>query len=189
MEILVSNVIEILTHWVWPVLLFVFGLGAVVFVHELGHFLVAKAVGIKVERFAIGFGPRICGYRGKETDYSLMLLPLGGYVKMLGQEDFASLEEGGGEPDPRAYSSKSVGARFAVISAGVIMNVIFAAILFMIIGMIGMPTQAPVVGDTTPGAPASMAKITWLDDSGKPIDAKAPPIPRTNPKPSNRATG
>ena len=176
MEILTLSVIAVLTQWVWPIFLFLFGLGAVVFVHELGHFLVAKAVGIKVERFAIGFGPRVCGYRGKETDYSIMLLPLGGYVKMLGQEDFAPLKEGE-EPDPRAYSSKSVGARFAVISAGVVMNVIFSAIMFMIIGMIGMPVQAPVVGGTVPDSPASTEKITWLDDSGKPLDAKDPACP------------
>ncbi|MBL7218815.1 MAG: site-2 protease family protein [Phycisphaerae bacterium] len=182
MEIVTLSIITILTQWVWPIFLFVFGLGAVVFVHELGHFLVAKAVGIKVERFAIGFGPRLCGYRGKETDYSLMLLPLGGYVKMLGQEDFAPLEDDKGAPDPRAYSSKSVGARFAVISAGVIMNVIFAAVLFVIIGMIGMPVQAPVVGSTEPGFPANTAKITWLDDSGKPLDTKDPEYPTDQPE-------
>ena len=175
MEISTLSIVAILTDWIWPIFLFVFGLGAVVFVHELGHFLVAKAVGIKVERFAIGFGPRVCGYRGKETDYSIMLLPLGGYVKMLGQEDFAPLKEGE-EPDPRAYSSKSVGARFAVISAGVIMNVIFAAILFVIIGMIGMSTPAPIVGGTAPGMPANTAKITWRDDAGLPINPEDPRI-------------
>ncbi|MCP4379769.1 MAG: PDZ domain-containing protein [bacterium] len=182
MEILSLSIVGILTQWVWPVFLFIFGLGAVVFVHELGHFLVAKAVGIKVERFAIGFGPRVCGYRGKETDYSLMLLPLGGYVKMLGQEDFEPLKEDQGEPDPRAYSSKSVGARFAVISAGVIMNVIFAAIMFVIIGMVGMPTPAPVIGATVPGSPASTAEITWLDDSGKPMSPTDPGYPKDQPK-------
>ncbi|MDP6546081.1 MAG: site-2 protease family protein [Phycisphaerae bacterium] len=178
MEIATLSVITILSQWVWPILLFIFGLGTVVFVHELGHFLVAKAVGIKVERFAIGFGPRVCGYRGKETDYSLMLLPLGGYVKMLGQEDFEKLKEDEGEPDPRAYSSKSVGARFAVISAGVIMNVIFAAVLFVIVGMIGIQFPAPVVGSTDPGFPSDTEKITWLDDSGKPMDASHPQYPK-----------
>ncbi|MDP6637059.1 MAG: site-2 protease family protein [Phycisphaerae bacterium] len=181
MEIIALSVVAILTQWVWPIFLFIFGLGAVVFVHELGHFLVAKAVGIKVERFAIGFGPRVCGYRGKETDYSLMLLPLGGYVKMLGQEDFAPLEEDA-EPDPRAYSSKSVGARFAVIAAGVTMNVIFAAIMFVIIGMVGMPVPAPVIGATVPGSPANTAEITWLDDSGQPMDARIPGYPADQPR-------
>jgi len=180
MEIHVLSIMAILTEWVYPIFLFVFGLGAVVFVHELGHFLVAKAVGIKVERFAIGFGPRVCGYRGKETDYSLMLLPLGGYVKMLGQEDFAPLKEGE-QPDPRSYGSKSVGARFAVISAGVIMNVIFAAILFVIIGMVGMPVEAPVVGGTLPGYPAAAAEITWVDEAGRPIDTESPNYPADQP--------
>ena len=182
MEILTLSIVAVLTQWVWPIFLFLFGLGAVVFVHELGHFLVAKAVGIKVERFAIGFGPRVCGYQGKETDYSIMLLPLGGYVKMLGQEDFAPLKDDKGEPDPRAYSSKSVGARFAVISAGVIMNVIFAAVMFVIIGMIGIPVQAPVVGGTVPGFPASTEEITWLDDSLEPMNTKAPGYPTDQPK-------
>ncbi|MBT3200196.1 MAG: PDZ domain-containing protein [Phycisphaerales bacterium] len=171
-----QEIVSIFTEWIWPVFLFIFGLGAVVFVHELGHFLVAKAVGIKVERFAIGFGPRVCGYRGKETDYSIMLLPLGGYVKMLGQEDVAPLKEDE-EPDPRSYTSKSVGARFAVISAGVIMNVIFAAIMFVIIGMIGKPENAPVIGGTVPNLPAGEAVITWLDASGEPIDAKSSDYP------------
>ncbi|MDP6044936.1 MAG: site-2 protease family protein, partial [Phycisphaerae bacterium] len=181
MEIHALGVIAFLTHWVWPIFLFVFGLGAVVFVHELGHFLVAKAVGIRVERFALGFGPRVCGYRGKETDYSIMLLPLGGYVKMLGQDDIAPLKEGE-ELDSRSYLSKSVGARFAVISAGVIMNVIFAAIMFVIIGMIGMPVPAPVVGGTVPGYPGSSSEITWVDQSGKPIDPASADYPKDQPK-------
>jgi len=191
MDLFISNVTAVFTQWVWPILLFVFGLGVVVFVHELGHFLVAKAAGIRVKRFALGFGPRICGYRGKETDYSIMLFPLGGYIKMAGQEDFAPLEDDKGEPDPRAYSSKSVGARFAVISAGVIMNVIFAAIMFVVIGMIGKPGISPTIGDTAPGSPARTAKIMWLDDSDQPMDVKAPGYPKDQPetpKPGDRMT-
>ena len=66
------------SQWVWPILQFVIGLGLVVFVHELGHFLVAKASGIRVDRFALGFGPRIFGVKKGETDYCVCLLPLGG---------------------------------------------------------------------------------------------------------------
>jgi len=172
MDILTS-IVWVLTDWVWPFFLFLFGLGVVVFVHELGHFLVAKAVGIKVERFAIGFGPRLFGYRGRETDYCVMMLPLGGYVKMLGQEDFAPLDGSGEAPDPRSYAAKSVGARFAVIAAGVTMNVIFAGIMFVILGMVGMSFQAPVVGDTLPGFPADEATIVWLDESGEPLGDNA----------------
>ncbi len=147
------------SQWLWPILLLVIGLGFVIFVHELGHFLAAKAVGIKVERFAIGFGPRLVGFRKGETDYCIKLLPLGGYVKMLGQEDVRPLEEN--QSDPRAFNNKSVGARFFVISAGVVMNVIFAAIFFIIVCMIGMRFQAPVIGGTIKGMPAAMAKIQW----------------------------
>src|SRR5512146_2449189 len=118
------------------ILEFLVGLSVIVFVHELGHFLVAKWVGIKVEQFAFGFGKRLFGFQWGETDYRVNLIPLGGYVKMLGQEDFKPLEENA-KPDPRSFEQKSVGARFAVISAGVIMNVILAAVLFVIIGLVG----------------------------------------------------
>ena len=79
------SIVELWQIWIWPFVLFFSGLGLVIFIHELGHFLVAKAVGIKVERFALGFGPRLFGKRTGETDYCVNLLPLGGYVKMLGQ--------------------------------------------------------------------------------------------------------
>jgi len=102
------------SQWVWPILQFVIGLGLVVFVHELGHFLVAKASGIRVDRFALGFGPRIFGVKKGETDYCVCLLPLGGYVMMLGQEDVKQAEPAG--DDLRDYRNKSVGTRLRVIS-------------------------------------------------------------------------
>ncbi|HUU23848.1 MAG TPA: site-2 protease family protein, partial [Phycisphaerae bacterium] len=135
MDIMAVSIAGLFADWIWPVLGFVAGLGLVIFVHELGHFLVAKAVGIKVERFALGFGPRLLGFVRNETDYCVNLLPLGGYVKMLGQEDFKPLE--GEQADPRAFYNKSVGARLAVISAGVVMNVILAAVLFVIVCLVG----------------------------------------------------
>ena len=149
-------------HWALPVALLVFGLGMVVFVHELGHFLVAKLVGIKVERFALGFGKRLFGFKFGETDYCIKLLPLGGYIKMLGQEDLGPVEDG--QTDPRAFCNKSIAARFGVISAGVIMNVIFAALLFVIIYMSGVRYLAPVVGAVVPGWPADQAKVHWPDE-------------------------
>jgi regulator of sigma E protease len=137
MDVLLSSVIaDVWFDWVWPVLQFIIGLGLVVFVHELGHFLVARKVGIHVERFALGFGPRLLGIKRGGTDYCICAFPLGGYVKMLGQEDFAPLEEEA-QPDPRSFAAKSVGQRFAVIAAGVVMNTIFAALLFLTVGMIG----------------------------------------------------
>jgi len=159
MEILAFAIASFVTNWLWPVALFLIGLGLVIFVHELGHFLVAKFVGIQVDKFAMGFGPRLFGIKWGETDYCVNLLPLGGYVKMLGQEDFKPLEEG--EQNPRSYNNKSPGARMAVISAGVIMNVIFAAVLFIIVGLVGKDFVAPVIGSTLSGFPASEVELAW----------------------------
>jgi regulator of sigma E protease len=151
-------------HWLWPILQLAIGLGLVIFVHELGHFLVAKFVGIKVERFAIGFGPRLFGVKKGETDYCVNALPLGGYVKMLGQEDFAPMDEAQ-QQDPRSFAAKSVGARLAVISAGVVMNVILASLLFVLIGLVGKEFMAPVVGDVVAGYPAATAPIVWPEQN------------------------
>ncbi len=149
----------------WPILQFIIGLGLMVFVHELGHFLAAKWVGIRVERFALGFGPRVLGVKWGETDYCLNLLPLGGYIKMLGQEDFAPLQEQK-QVNPRSYEAKSVGARMLVISAGVVMNAITAIIMFVVIAMIGYEFPAPVLGSVKPHFPASQARITWTKAPG-----------------------
>ncbi|MCY2927138.1 MAG: site-2 protease family protein, partial [Planctomycetota bacterium] len=158
MEILAVSELGIWGEYILPILLLVLGLSMVIFVHELGHFMVAKLVGIKVERFALGFGKRVFGFRKGETDYCFNLFPLGGYIKMLGQEDVAPLTE---QADPRAFNNKSVGARFAVISAGVIMNVIFAAILYVVLGLTGIRFEAPVVGGVVPGSPAASAKVDF----------------------------
>ncbi len=160
-----GQITGIFGQWIWPLLQLIIGLGVVILVHELGHFLVAKAVGIKVERFAIGFGPRLVGFTGGETEYCINVLPLGGYVKMLGQEDFAPMDQSQ-QRDPRSFTAKSVGARFLVISAGVVMNIILAALLFIvIIGLVGKEFMAPVVGETVRGYPAATAEISWIDES------------------------
>jgi regulator of sigma E protease len=171
------------SQWIWPLAQFVIGLGLVVFVHELGHFLVAKAVGIQVERFALGFGPRLFGVVLGETDYCVNVFPLGGYVKMLGQEDFRPLTESD-QPDPRAYNAKSVSARMAVISAGVAMNVLFAALLFVIVALTGKKFLAPVVGGVTKHFPASKARITWHRAPGP----TTRPVATVGLKPGDRIT-
>ena len=158
---LLTSLMGFWTKWAWPILQLAIGLGLVIFVHELGHYLLAKFVGIKVERFALGFGPRVVGFKRGETDYCIKLLPLGGYVKMLGQEDLAPDKE---ITDPRAFGNKSIGARMAVVSAGVVMNVIFAAVLFVVVGLVGMQFVAPVVGGVMPDWPAHTAKIVWQVD-------------------------
>jgi regulator of sigma E protease len=108
-------------------------IGVLIFVHELGHLLAAKAVDIEVPRFSIGFGPRIAGFTIGETEYVISALPLGGYVRMAGMEDTSALEGGAeGEelgPSPRDFDAKPLWARAMVISAGVIMNFLFAIIV------------------------------------------------------------
>jgi regulator of sigma E protease len=134
-------------------------LGVLIFVHEFGHFITAKMVDIEVPRFSIGFGPKIIGFRRGETEYVISLLPLGGYVKMAGMEEMEDIEGGPtqgdarppGErrPGPRDFESKSLGARTLVISAGVIMNLLFAVFAFTTLGLVwGVPqTPEPVIGN------------------------------------------
>ncbi|MFO0945252.1 MAG: RIP metalloprotease RseP [Planctomycetota bacterium] len=132
-------------------------LGLVIFVHELGHFLVARWAGVLVERFSIGFGPVLLSFRRGETEYALSAIPLGGYVKMLGQTDTPEVEEQ--TDDERSYQNKSVGARMAIISAGVVMNLIFGFFCFMIAYWLGVPYRPAIVGETIPAKPAWTAGI------------------------------
>lgn len=171
MEFLMSN-------FYFTFALIVIGFGFLIFVHELGHFLVAKMVGIKTTQFAIGFGHSLLTWRKGmgfrvgttepeyekllaegadpatlgETEYRLNYIPLGGYVKMLGQED---MDPSARSEDPRAFNNKSVSARFAVISAGVIMNLIFGMIFFVIAFMSGVMFPPAIVGSVMPDSPAS----------------------------------
>lgn len=147
--------------WLWPIILVIFGFGVVIFVHELGHFLMARLVGIKVETFALGFGPRLFGFKRGQTDYSIRLLPLGGYVKMLGQEDLAIDQEkvlATGQ-DPASFLAKTPGQRMLVISGGVVMNVIFAAFAFILVFMHGWKTIDALVGRVEPDSPAAKAGL------------------------------
>jgi len=111
-------------------------LGVLIFVHELGHFGAAKLVGVEVQRFSIGLGPKLFGFKWGETEYVFSAIPLGGYVKMGGMEDeVMEMVEGGkaGEPrvpGPRDFDGKPIWARTLVISAGVIMNMIFAFAIY-----------------------------------------------------------
>lgn len=152
----------ILAAWssVWPYLAMIGGFSLIVFVHELGHFAVAKWAGVRVERFAIGFGRELFGFTKGETRYSFNLLPLGGYVKMLGQEDFDDKsEELKFKDDPRSFMNKPVGHRMAIVSAGVIMNIIFACIVFMIVFLIGMEAPPPRIAGIEPDSPAEKAGL------------------------------
>lgn len=136
---------------IWAYVLVALGLGLVVFIHELGHFLVAKRAGVKVETFSIGFGPVLFGFKRGETRYVISALPLGGYVMMLG-EDGSNDEEN--TTDPRAFQNKPVGARMAIMAAGVIMNVILGLAFFVAAYKLGMNYIPPIVGAVIPGSPA-----------------------------------
>ncbi|MHC4695853.1 MAG: RIP metalloprotease RseP [Planctomycetota bacterium] len=144
----------------WPYLAMVIGFSLIIFVHELGHFLVAKWAGVRVEKFAIGFGREIAGVTRGETRYSFNILPFGGYVKMLGQEDFDDkANELIFKDDPHSFINKPVGHRAAIVSAGVIMNVLFACLLFMIVFLIGMEADTTRIGYVEPDTPADKAGL------------------------------
>jgi regulator of sigma E protease len=111
--------------------IFIGALMILVFIHELGHFLAAKAIGMRVERFSVGFPPRIWGFQYKETDYCIGATPLGGYVKISGMVDESmDTEFLDKEPEPWEYRSKPVWQRMIVITAGVIFNMILAFFIF-----------------------------------------------------------
>ncbi len=135
-------------------------------VHELGHFITAKASGVKVEEFGIGFPPRLLSVRRGETLYSLNAIPLGGFVKMAGEED---------PKEPRSLASKSVGIRLLVLSAGSLMNALLPLLLFSIAFMIphNVVIGQVFVEEVAPNSPAAMAGIEsgdmFLRIDGKPV--------------------
>ncbi|MBD3299499.1 MAG: RIP metalloprotease RseP [candidate division Zixibacteria bacterium] len=137
----------------------VFVLGVLIFVHELGHFLVAKWAGIKVERFSLGFPPKMIGKTVGETEYCLSWVPLGGYVKMAGENPEESEITG----DPREFMSKSVGTRFWVIAAGPLMNFVAAVLIFIgVLWLHGRDVPDPnsvIVGPVIEDGPADQVGI------------------------------
>ena len=153
----IPSILTELWDRIWPVLLLAFGFGMVIFVHELGHFLAAKWVGIRVDVFSLGFGKRLLGVRRGETDYRISVVPLGGYVKMLGQDD---LNPGDRTDDERSLCNKTIGQRLLVFSAGVTMNLIAALVMFIILfRFTGVSFQRSEVGYVRPGGPAEVAGI------------------------------
>jgi regulator of sigma E protease len=147
------------------VLTVVVGLGLVIFFHELGHFAVAKWCNVLVERFSIGFGPILWRRKWGETEYALSAIPFGGYVKMLGQDDIdpSQLTSEEVAQDPRSYTSKSVPQRMAIISAGVIMNIVTGMLFFVTAFRSGVEVTPALVGDVQVGMPAWRAGIRTGD--------------------------
>jgi regulator of sigma E protease len=141
------------------ILFFLIALGLLIFIHELGHFIIAKRAGIYVEAFSLGFGPKLLGVRVGETEYRISALPLGGYVKMRGEEPD---EEGAA--DPRSFAMKSVWARTKVIIFGPLMNLFLCVALMPIVFLIGRSepvylAQPPVVVGVKAESPAAAAGI------------------------------
>lgn len=138
------------------ILMVAVGLGMVIFFHELGHFAVAKWCNVQVERFSIGFGPILWSRRWGETEYALSAIPFGGYVKMLGQDDLDPGQESSEEvaENPRSYTAKTVPQRMAIISAGVIMNLITGYLFYVGALRMGTQVQGNEVGLVQPGMPA-----------------------------------
>ena len=132
-------------------------LGVLIFIHELGHFLACRFAGVGVEKFSIGFGPELLSWQGKETRYSISLVPFGGFVKPSGetQEEI----EKRGKPDPHDFLAASIWNRFLILVAGVAMNFLFAYILFVSVMLIGRPVLSPVIGGFVKGYPAEASGL------------------------------
>lgn len=143
-------------------------LGLLIFVHELGHYLVAVYFGVRVETFSLGFGKKIFSYKRGDTNYCLSLIPLGGYVKMYGDDPTAEIPE-----NERKYSflHKPVWPRIAIVLAGPLMNLFFAVLIFAIIGLLGEEVPGTRVGDIAENTAAYAAgfrsgdKIQKVNDS------------------------
>ncbi|MFH1027979.1 MAG: site-2 protease family protein, partial [Pseudomonadota bacterium] len=154
-------------------------LGVLIFVHELGHFLFAKMLGVSVEKFSLGFGPKLLGKKIGETEYLLSAFPLGGYVKMFGEGGFIEGGESHHPPEDeeaeseaasapvqrelteeeksRSFAHKPVLARIAIVMAGPVFNLIFAWMIFIVLCMMGVPTVTAKIGEVLKDKPAAKA--------------------------------
>ncbi len=136
-------------------------LGALVFIHESGHFLVAKWLGVRVLKFSLGFGKRIIGRKWGETEYQIALVPLGGYVKLLGESPDEEVPEA---DKSRSFTAQSVLRRTAIVLTGPAMNLLLALLVWPVVFMIGIQQPAylssqPVVGWVEPDSPAARAGL------------------------------
>ncbi|MBC8317507.1 MAG: RIP metalloprotease RseP [Desulfobulbaceae bacterium] len=141
------------------ILSFIIVLGILIFVHELGHFLVAKLCNVKVLKFSLGFGPKVFGRHYGDTEYLISAFPLGGYVKMCGEN---TEEEVTSEDLPHSFSHKTVWQRFLIVLAGPVFNILFAVFLFFLIFSIAglpVPKSGTEIGSITVDSPAQTAGL------------------------------
>src|SRR6476661_3335179 len=142
-------------------------LGFMILIHEFGHFAVAKLLGVRVEQFAIGFGKRLFGFRKGETDYRINAIPLGGYVKMSGENPMDRHTD-----DPREFVNHSRWHRFLIAIAGPVMNILLAIVLLTGVYMVHSEYSASmdepaVVGDVRPNSPAAKIGVQHGDRIAK----------------------
>ncbi|HDM08919.1 MAG: RIP metalloprotease RseP [Deltaproteobacteria bacterium] len=147
---------EVFLYYVVP---FILVLGILIFFHELGHFLVAKYFNVKVLKFSLGFGNKLLGKKIGETEYLISSVPLGGYVKLLG-EGSDEEQEISPEDEPRAFNNQHVLKRIAIVSAGPAFNLLLALVIFSLFYLIaGYQVMTPEIGQVTENSPASRAGI------------------------------
>lgn len=159
--------------WLQPVFWVVILLGVMILIHELGHYVAALLVRVKVETFSFGFGPRLFGIKRGETDFRVSAIPFGGYVRMLG-------EQPGDEPstDPRSFQAKARWQRALIVVAGPLMNIVLAIMIVTGLYMYGFPKEVtssdPIISSLLPGSPAANAglqpgdRIVQLDNRENP---------------------
>ena len=136
-------------------------LGVLVFVHELGHFLIAKLLGVQVDAFSLGFPPKLLHKKIGDTDYRLSMIPLGGYVKLFGENP---KDEVPPELQPVSFSHHPLWHRFLIVSAGPAFNLIFAALaLFLVFAFSGIPYLTTEIGGVKEGSPAAQAGLRTGD--------------------------
>ncbi|MGV8980294.1 RIP metalloprotease RseP [Clostridium sp.] len=139
-----SGIISNIPYFIMAILAF----SLLIIIHELGHFTLAKLNGVKVHEFSLGMGPKLFGIKGKETEYLIKAFPIGGYVKMEGEDE--------GSNDPRAFNNKTPLQKLSIVSAGAIMNLILAVVLFAIVGAI-QGYIIPTIGEVIPSGAAMKA--------------------------------
>jgi regulator of sigma E protease len=137
----------------FSLILFIAILSILVMVHEFGHFIAARKSGVRVETFSLGFGPKLASFKGKETEYIICAIPLGGYVKLAGD----NLDEFKGLADE--YLSKPISRRFGIIFAGPALNYLLGILFFWVIFFVGYPSLTTRVGELMPGMGAQEAGI------------------------------
>lgn len=153
-----ETVLNYITGWVYPALVVLFFFGLTIFIHELGHFLVAKRRGMKIERFSVGFGPKIWGYTKDGIDFRVSWFPFGGYVALPQMSPMDAIE-GGTDSKADDLPSASPGSKFLVSIAGPAMNIVLAVILASILWGVGMPTNLAVIGWVDSGSPEELAGV------------------------------